>query len=547
MNTIREKYIEINKYRILALMLCSAITLFLFSVADQNVYDYRKIILAFMAYAVLSIVKIEIPSLFYKIYEEIMLIAMAVSSYWMIELINYDGVTVDQWRIIVNAVLVYIFAKAIIILTRSLRISIITTLLIVVVYAIANNYVWEYRGKPIMPWDISAISTAATVASTYELYVSKFMVYSFMICVILVFLTYTIRRDEANKTSWRYILSQIILVVFIISSYSTYVYPTLVGDMWHMEEIFYSDGVLGGFIGNIRYCQVEKPRGYNSSEVEEKLQNAEVISAVDSVTAKNIIVIMNESYSDLRLINDEIISDEYMPYMDSLTENVIRGTLAVPIFGGNTCDSEFEVLVSASTAFSTPIPYNTALNRPTESLVSYLKERGYYAEAFHPYLGNNWNRPTVYNNLGFDVFLDQESMDSPEYVRWCISDKANYEKIMEEYEAHKGENFFMFNITMQNHGGYELTFEHFEESADLSVYGNYPQAEQYLSLIKRSDESLQGLIEYFSTVEEPTLICFFGDHLPSVETGFYNLLYGKDISDLTPEERQLMYATPMLI
>lgn len=43
--------------------------------------------------------------------------------------------------------------------------------------------------------------------------------------------------------------------------------------------------------------------------------------------AQNVIVIMNESFSDLRVINDEMIPEDNMQYIDSLTENVIKGNL----------------------------------------------------------------------------------------------------------------------------------------------------------------------------------------------------------------------------
>lgn len=49
--------------------------------------------------------------------------------------------------------------------------------------------------------------------------------------------------------------------------------------------------------------------------------------------------------------------------------------------------------------------------------------------------------------------------------------------------------------------------------------GKYPKVDQYLSLIKKSDTALQELIEYYSQVDEPTIICIFGDHQPSGGVG----------------------------
>ena len=57
-------------------------------------------------------------------------------------------------------------------------------------------------------------------------------------------------------------------------------------------------------------------------------------------------------------------------------------------------------------------------------------------------------------------------------------------------------------MTMQNHGGYEVA----DFPADVHVtavnggdcLGEYPKADQYLTLMKRSDEALKILLDYFS-------------------------------------------------
>ena len=80
----------------------------------------------------------------------------------------------------------------------------------------------------------------------------------------------------------------------------------------------------------------------------------------------------------------------------------------------------------------------------------------------------------------------------------------------------------MFNVTMQNHSGYQYTYSNFDQEIYLTgaMEGKYPKVDQYLSLIKKSDTALQELIEYYSQVDEPTIICIFGDHQPSVESAF---------------------------
>ena len=101
---------------------------------------------------------------------------------------------------------------------------------------------------------------------------------------------------------------------------------------------------------------------------------------------------------------------------------------------------------------------------------------------------------------------------------------------------------------MQNHGGYINEYENFTEDVNLPEYpGEFPETEQYLSLIHQSDAALKDLIDYFSTVDEHTVICFFGDHMPNMKNNFYETILGEKLSDLTAEEMLKLYQTPFLI
>ncbi|MFR3320528.1 MAG: sulfatase-like hydrolase/transferase [Lachnospiraceae bacterium] len=122
----------------------------------------------------------------------------------------------------------------------------------------------------------------------------------------------------------------------------------------------------------------------------------------------------------------------------------------------------------------------------------------------------NWNLFNVYSELGFDEFYDGDSVSDGEQMRWMLSDYADFQKIIELYENKEEDNLFIFNVTMQNHGGYEGTWDNFANTVDLSAQGDFPQAEQYFSLIKETDAAFKELIDYFEKVDEPTLICFFG-------------------------------------
>ena len=90
----------------------------------------------------------------------------------------------------------------------------------------------------------------------------------------------------------------------------------------------------------------------------------------------------------------------------------------------------------------------------------------------------------------------------------CLLYTSDFQKIIELYENKEEDNLFIFNVTMQNHGGYEGTWDNFANTVDLSAQGDFPQAEQYFSLIKETDAAFKELIDYFEKVDEPTPVSY---------------------------------------
>ena len=133
-----------------------------------------------------------------------------------------------------------------------------------------------------------------------------------------------------------------------------------------------------------------------------------------------------------------------------------------------------------------------------------------------------------------------------------MSDRSDYDSILHLiHEKDEGEKLFVFNVTMQNHGGFEV------EGLDATVHvtklngeaceGQYPKAEQYLTLIRMSDEALEYFLGELERVEEPTMVVMFGDHQPSVETHFFEALYGMNWTDVPDELKVNSFKTPYMI
>ena len=196
------------------------------------------------------------------------------------------------------------------------------------------------------------------------------------------------------------------------------------------------------------------------------------------------------------------------------------------------------------------MPYQMYVTPDTISLNKILQGQGYTGYAMHPFPASNWNREEVFQDMGFAQFLSEPDFAGEEMIRDMCSDAGDYDRMIKLYEEKKGSPLFFFNVTLQNHGGY--TDGEYEATIHVPTSGRpaggaYPQAEQYLSLAHASDQAFEQLVNYFSQVEEPTMIVMYGDHQPKLEDGFYEYLTGKPAFEWTQEETMQLYETPYVI
>lgn len=442
--------------------------------------------------------------------------------------------------------------------TRSFTWSAVITTAIAFVFNMASFVVNILRGTPLIPSDFLAIGTAAQVAENYTFD----MRYPIIAATVVTALVIAMLIRFRYKTTFRYknIILPLAGVLFAAAFFVTVgcIDYTDVGmdvfDQYHANN---THGTVYSFYINVRKMLLHKPDGYSDEETRKFLDNYKSPKIAADADKPNIIVIMNESFADLKAVGDFSTNIDYMPFMRGLSKNCIKGDLLVSPFGGYTCNTEFEFLTGLSMGLlpSGSAPYLQYISKPIDlSLPSYLADNGYKTVALHPYYARCWNRQKVYDLLGFKEFISLENFDDviPEekwdYVRYYISDHTSFEAIEKCLENKKsGEPLFLFNVTMQNHGGYTYDGAEFPTVTITDMDGHYAEAEQYLSLIRESDKALEELVNYLKGVDEHTIVVMFGDHQPAVEQEFFEELYGKPLTKLTGDELQKRYRVPFVI
>ncbi len=264
---------------------------------------------------------------------------------------------------------------------------------------------------------------------------------------------------------------------------------------------------------------------------------------------------MDEAFADLR--RPSVISGPAKMYaiLPQSYKNTVKGFSYVSVFGGQTANTEFEFLTGLSKAFvpASATPYQLYIKSLLPGLTTHLGNQDYQGMlAFHPFRANGYNRDHVYPNLGFSDFISLKDLDvsASDKIRNFVSDAADFQVIIDQYEQAKKKSnapFYLFNVTMQNHSGYDQDFDNLDMPISIEEKCDDPELKRYLNLIHHSDTALKSLIEYFSKQKDPTVIVFFGDHEPGLSNEVYSKILGKNVEKLSAEENMNLYKTPFLI
>lgn len=417
-----------------------------------------------------------------------------------------------------NLVIFFLIYFLLFLFWRNSRRAIFSYIPLVMVASLGNYFVLQYRGSALLPADLLAAGTAARVAGNYEFMVD----FRIIICLwLLLGILGLAAVISPIKVKWR--LKDMAVLVILNLSLMEIVLFHITGSVgyWDTESIYASQGLVLSFVLEMKHMKVESPDGYSVEEIQ-KL--AEQISGQEETDTPNLIVIMDESFADLEV---EGLSEDPLAYIHGMKENVVKGDLYVSTIGGGTSNTEYEFLTNNTMAFfpSGSIPYVQYGNSFTSSLASQLTDLGYVTAAVHPFESGGYSRDRVYPRLGFQQIYFQEDFENPEYIRDYISDRSSFEKVIQIYK-NSTSPVFIFNVTMQNHSSYQTGG--FTSEVTFTGSENYPEVEQYLTLVKKTDQAFKELIEYFSEVSEPTAVIFFGDHRPALPDNFYEELMQKE-------------------
>ena len=444
------------------------------------------------------------------------------------------------------------------------------------VIGIAQYFVYGFKVAPIMPSDVLALGTAMAVSGNYE-YIINSNVLTSTICAgaaicLLAFaipdrhVTARYRERGFRHAACCTVACAILVMLGYFVTAPDYRHDAGVKvDSWFTYDSYKENGFLTTFVAVAQDMVVEKPDGYTKERTQELMQGCvdaygqKVASSPDSVAAAEqfgeeqpcVVAIMNETFSDLSAFEGLRAGYTGPEFFNSdIDGTVTRGDVWVSVNGGGTCNSEFEFLTGNSMAFfgAGMYPYSAYKFDGCQCLAQQFDDLGYTTTAVHPNYATNWKRDVIYKKMGFQAFLSIDDFAHAERVHNEVSDAATYHKVLELLEADDSPQF-IFDVTMQNHSGYNRGGipEEFQTNYEPEGWGDDNQVaalNEYLGGIKSSDQALGDFLGELSRLDRPVVVVFFGDHQPGFSKDINEAFYDDDGS---AEYAQRAYRTSYLI
>lgn len=475
---------------------------------------------------------------------------------------------------IFNVIIIVSFLLILLACFNNYLVSFTITSCIVLLLAFMNFYKFSILGEFLYPWDLLLYNQAINILPLLwkALDFVKVIIGFSILAVIVILSTFNrkfnmifriVNLNKKTRFSLACIGITILLSLFFYRSIlplNNFLNKIGVANMvWAQNENYKANGFLFSFVLNMQSAILVPPKGYSKdqlSEITNKIKkNFQIEKEISGQALQkdrpNIIIIMNEAFWDPTVLENANITTDPMPTI----RHYQTGWMLSPTFGGGTSNVEFEVLTGLSNSFlpKGSIPYQQYISKPIPSLASYLSNEGYEPIAIHPFYKWFWNRENVYKLLGFKQFIGVDDFVNAEHKGPYISDSEVSRAIINKTEASK-DPVFIYAVTMQNHYPYgedKYDMKNIKAEGELSKE-TISSLETYSQGISDADNAFKELLEYYQKLDEPTLIVFFGDHLPELGQDYATyreanyLKKGNGVGNWSLDEHKRMKSTPLV-
>ena len=439
-------------------------------------------------------------------------------------------------------------------ITGRVRLSfwIVSTLFLIM--GLVSGVKLSILGVPFLPWDLLLTSETKDMVQ-YVSGLLNFTVISGIIAFIAIsiVLLYKLPRFPfLFRWKHRLVMGFVSLLllgsIYTDGSLSLKTWTKVQNLAWDQTENVRTNGFLLSTMMNLKFLFMSQPDGYDADTIRNVASQVTPAVAEPGDVKPNIIVVLSESFWDATQIKDISFSRDPLPFYHELTSKYTSGTMLSPQYGGGTANVEFEVLTGNSMRFlpQGSIAYNQYINKDIDSLAGILSRQGYKATAINPFHSWFYNSKKVYEKFGFSRFISQEFMKA-DYEGPYLADREVARQIFDATARTDGPDFIFAN-TMENH--YHYYPGKFKENT-IEVSGVTGESkgllETYAQGLLGADDMLKRMVTHYENIDEPTIIVFFGDHLPSLGDDYKAYKDSGYLKENDPDFLDKMYRVPVLV
>ncbi|WP_086313703.1 hypothetical protein A5821_001236 [Enterococcus sp. 7F3_DIV0205] len=286
---------------------------------------------------------------------------------------------------------------------------------------------------------------------------------------------------------------------------------------------YYNTGFMGGFLYNLKVDAMDKPENYSQKTIEgitSKYTKTAQETKSSLEEQPNIIFVMSESFSNPQHLTGVTANKDPLKAYYDIAKTTYSGQMLSQNYGGGTANIEFEALTSFSMELFNPqltTPYTMLIPKMKEipSIVSLLNQQDYRTTAIHPYNTSMYKRKDVYQTMGFNQFISEETMNYTETLENnpYISDESAYKEVLDLLKEEQNPQFVHL-VTMQTHMPYSDKYKTSDYSSQS--LGNKKAIDSYMQDVAYSSEALKQFTRELKELKRRTLVVFWGDHLPSI-------------------------------
>lgn len=421
------------------------------------------------------------------------------------------------------------------------------------ILAFVSNINSFFKSTPLIFEDIFLFKEATNIASKYvnkTVIINIFLIITFIILISIFTIKYfyntNIKIFNTHNKFLNLFYYALFLISFLILKINLFNYGksiTYTVSDFNLTDTYNKNGFFYSFYRSTDIFFLNNTNlDYDVNKVIEIKNKLKEYNSSNKYPKDNIILIQLESIFDPFKLNDVKFSQDPLKNYRELSKNNTSGEIIVPVIGGGTIQTEFEILTGISMEkLYTKMPYLNLLNHNSvESIAHIFKDYGYATTSIHNYFSTFYNRIKAYENLGFDTFIPLETISNRDQSEnFWYKDNLIIDEIKNKILS-TPEKDFIFGVTVEAHGPYNTQItEDITVESDVLTEKERIELQNYVNIIKHVDEFIVNLINALNNLNENYTLIFYSDHLPTL--GENHSTFNKTLSN------EDFFKTPYLI